>query len=132
LGDDQDEVLVGQLADLSVQSKPEFWLVMQHRPWVYPLDALPKTTAAVAAKLLIRFHRVVAPNAQLRARVVPQGQPAQARAATEAADAAGCEAETVQPRPHRISWARLLKRVFDIDMVGPRTGCDERAHAPRS
>lgn len=24
--------------------------------------------------------------------------------------------EPAQPRPHRISWARLLKRVFDIDM----------------
>lgn len=26
-----------------------------------------------------------------------------------------CEAETVQAGPHHISWARLLKRVFDID-----------------
>ena len=26
------------------------------------------------------------------------------------------EAETVQARLHRISWVRLLKRVFDIDM----------------
>ena len=30
--------------------------------------------------------------------------------------AAECEVETVKARPHRISWARLLKRVFDIDM----------------
>jgi hypothetical protein len=45
-----------------------------------------------------------------------QGPPAQAQAATEAAVAAECEVETVQARPHRISWARLLKRVFDIDM----------------
>ena len=36
--------------------------------------------------------------------------------ATEAAVAAECEAETVHARPGRISWARLLKRVFDIDM----------------
>ena len=27
-----------------------------------------------------------------------------------------CEVETVQARPRRISWARLLERVFDIDM----------------
>jgi hypothetical protein len=35
----QDTVLVGQLADCSVLSKPEFWLVMQPRRWVYPFDA---------------------------------------------------------------------------------------------
>ena len=29
---------------------------------------------------------------------------------------AECEVETVQARPHHVSWARLLKRVFDIDM----------------
>jgi hypothetical protein len=45
-----------------------------------------------------------------------QRPPDQERPATEAAAAAGCEAETVQAWPHRISWARLLKRVFDIDM----------------
>lgn len=53
LADDaQDAVFVGQLADFSVGSKPEFWLVMQHRCWVSPFDvhgerqpfeALPKT-----------------------------------------------------------------------------------------
>jgi hypothetical protein len=55
--DGQDTVLVGQLADFSVLSKPEFWLVMQHRRWVYPFDAngerqpfdaLPKTIAQLA------------------------------------------------------------------------------------
>jgi hypothetical protein len=52
--DGQNTVLVGQLADFSVLSKPEFWLVMQHRRWVYPFDAdgerqpfdaLPRTIA---------------------------------------------------------------------------------------
>jgi len=47
--------------------------------------------------------------------VVPQG-PAQPQEATEAATATECEAEHVQGRPHHISWARLLQRVFDIDM----------------
>ena len=59
---------------------------------------------------------MLAPNAKLRALVVPQGPPAQAQAATEAAAAAEREIETAQARPGRISWARLLKRVFDIDM----------------
>ena len=58
--------------------------------------------------------------------MVPQGPPAQAQATTEAAAAAGCEVETVQARPHRISWARLLKRVFDIDMQHcPNCGAGE-------
>ena len=55
--DGQDMILVGQLADFSVLSKPEFWLVMQHRRWVYPFDAhgerqpfdaLPKAVAQMA------------------------------------------------------------------------------------
>ena len=35
---------------------------------------------------------------------------------TEAATVAECEVEHAQAKPGRISWARLLKRVFDIDM----------------
>ena len=60
----------------------------------------------------LRDHGVLAPNAKLRPLVVPQEPPAQAQAATEAAVAADCEVETAQARPRRISWARLLKRVF--------------------
>ena len=58
---------------------------------------------------------MLAPNAKLRPVVVPQGPEVQEQA-TEVAVAEECEGETVQARPHRISWARLLKRVFDIDM----------------
>lgn len=37
-----------------------------------------------------------------------------------------CEAETAQVRPHRMSWARQLSRVFDIDMQHcPNSGGDE-------
>ena len=36
--------------------------------------------------------------------------------ANEATAADECEVENVQARPQRIFWARLLKRVFDIDM----------------
>jgi len=37
-----------------------------------------------------------------------------------------CEVEPVQARPHRISWARLLERVFDIDMQHcPNCGAGE-------
>lgn len=82
-----------------------------------PLEFMQRLAALVPRPRLhlIRFHGVLAPNAKLRALVVPQGR-TQPEAATEAAAATDCEAETVQGRPHRISWARLLKRVFDIDM----------------
>ena len=57
---------------------------------------------------------------------MPQGPPAHAHPAAEAATAAECEVETAQARPHRISWARLLKRVFDIDMhTCPNCGAGE-------
>jgi hypothetical protein len=77
---------------------------------------------------LIRFHGVWAPNAKLRPLVVPQGPPVPPvqGADTEAAAAAQCEVESFQARPHRISWARLLKRVFDIDMQHcPNCGAGE-------
>jgi hypothetical protein len=51
---------------------------------------------------LIRFHGVLAPNAKLRAMMVPQGPPNQDKPATEAAAAAECEVETVHAWPHRI------------------------------
>jgi hypothetical protein len=74
---------------------------------------------------LIRFHGVLAPNAKLRPLVVPQGPEVQEQT-TEVAAASECETETVQARPHRISWARLLKRVFDIDMQHcPNCGAGE-------
>ena len=53
--------------------------------------------------------------ARLRARVVPQG-PVQPDEASESVAATDCDVEHAHARPNRISWARLLKRVFDIDM----------------
>jgi Putative transposase len=58
---------------------------------------------------LIRFHGVLAPNAKLRSEIIPNP----AEHATEHAHAQGA--------PARISWARLLKRVFDIDIDHCRT-----------
>ncbi len=65
---------------------------------------------------LIRFHGVLAPNAKLRPPVVPQGPPEQGEPTAEVAAVAVCEVQTAQARSQRISWARLFKRVFDIDM----------------
>ena len=92
---------------------------------VSPLEFMQRLAALVPRPRLhlIRYHGVLAPNAKLRARVVPQGLLAHAPAATEAAGAGECDVETVQGRAHRIGWARLLKRVFDIDVQRcPRCG----------
>jgi hypothetical protein len=57
---------------------------------------------------MTRFHGVLAPNAKLRSQIVP----APAKRATEPpTDHAQGQGETP-----RMSWARLLKRVFDIDI----------------
>ena len=55
---------------------------------------------------------MLAPNAKLRAMVVPQGPAEGALAAKPAA----CEANCAHRRPARMSWARLLKRVFALDL----------------
>jgi hypothetical protein len=55
---------------------------------------------------LIRFHGVLAPNAKLRAAIVP-------RLADSTSDHA---AEHAHGALARLSRARLLKRVFDIDI----------------
>jgi len=49
-----------------------------------------------------------------------------ARGGSEAAVAAECEVESLQPRPNRISWARLLKR------VPQPPGAGSAATAPRA
>ena len=58
-------------------------------------------------------HGVLVSKAKLRSLVVPQEpeQPAQAAAPAE------CEVSCAHHRPVRLSWAKLLKRVFEIDMT---------------
>jgi hypothetical protein len=92
-----------------------------------PLEFMQRLAALVPRPRLhlIRFHGVLAPNAKLRPLVVPQAPQVQEQG-TDAPAAAECEAETLQARPNRISWARLLKRVFDIDMQHcPNCGAGE-------
>jgi len=62
---------------------------------------------------LIRFHGILAPNARLRAQVVPQ----EPEPPVQATPPAECEATCAHHRPVRLSWAKLLKRVFEIDMA---------------
>jgi hypothetical protein len=59
---------------------------------------------------LIRFHGVLAPNAKLRPQIIP-GEKENKSNPSDTSDDVPQSATSV-----RISWARLLKRVFDIDI----------------
>jgi hypothetical protein len=75
-----------------------------------PLEFMQRLAALVPPQRLhlIRFHGVLAPHAKLRAAIVPS--PAE-NATAHSADHAHAHRS-----PARMSWARLLKRVFDIDI----------------
>jgi hypothetical protein len=78
-----------------------------------PLEFLERLAALVPRPRLhlIRFHGVLAPNAALRGQIVPSA-PDQLSAPTEA------DSETPYSSTRaRLSWAQLLKRVFQIDMT---------------
>ena len=53
-------------------------------------------------------HGVLAPNAKLRREIIPSP--------VEQATEPACDHAQAQGTPARMSWARLLKRVFDIDI----------------
>ncbi len=78
-----------------------------------PLEFLQRLAALVPRPRLhlIRFHGVLAPNAALRAQIVP-GEGAQAPNSADADD----DPPAASPRA-RMSWAQLLKRVFAIDIT---------------
>jgi hypothetical protein len=73
-----------------------------------PLEFMQRLAALVPRPRLhlIRFHGVLAPNAKLRREIVPSPP--------EQATALACD--HAQGAPARLSWARRLKRVFDIDI----------------
>src|SRR3990170_5105033 len=73
-----------------------------------PLEFMQRLAALVPRPRLhlIRFHGALAPHAKLRAAIVPI--PAQTAHAADCAHAHGARS--------RMSWARLLKRVYDIDV----------------
>ena len=80
-----------------------------------PLEFMQRLAALVPRPRLhlIRFHGVLAPNAKLRSKIVPA--PAERATETSSEDA------HAQGAPARMSWARLLKRVFDIESNTART-----------
>ena len=68
--------------------------------------------------LIIRFHGAGAPTPLAVPWWCPQGPRWEERAPQPPASECVVQTETNpdRHRPHRIAWARLLKRVFDIDM----------------
>ena len=111
------------LANERVQTNAAGQVVLKLKtPWrdgtthlvMSPLEFMQRLAALVPRPRLhlIRFHGVLAPNAKLRAQVVPQ----EPEAPAQAAPPAECEANCAHHRPVRLSWARLLKRVFELDL----------------
>jgi hypothetical protein len=79
-----------------------------------PLEFMQRLAALVPRPRLhlIRFHGVLAPNAKLRALVVPQEVPQVPETPAQQATPAACEANCAHHRAVRLSWAKLLKRVL--------------------
>ena len=107
------------LANERVQTNAAGQVVLKLKtPWrdgtthlvLSPLEFMQRLAALVPRPRLhlIRFHGVLAPNAKLRALVVPQ----EPEPSVQAAPPAECEATCAHHRPVRQSWAKLLKRVL--------------------
>ena len=75
-----------------------------------PMEFMQRLAALVPRPRLhlIRFQGVLAPNAKLRSPVVPVPE--------QATTVGAGECKHAHSAPLRMSWARLLKRVFDIDI----------------
>ena len=73
-----------------------------------PLELIEKLVALIPRPRmhLVRYHGILAPNARLRSRIVPKVKTLTTMT----------EAEKREVTPQRIAWAKLLKRVFDIDI----------------
>ena len=93
-----------------------------------PLEFMQRLAALVPRPRLhlIRFHGVLAPNAKLRSKVVPPPEQA------TTAGAGDCKHVPAHSAPVRMSWARLLKRVFDhrSNCISHRRSVGRRSHHP--
>ena len=72
------------------------------------LDIGATRTASATLQFACQQSGVLAPHAKWRAAIVP--------APAENASGQSADHTHAQPSPARLSWARLLKRVFDIDL----------------
>ena len=99
-----------QLQPLAARVAKHGWHVQLQLDGRLPLELMQRLAALVPRPRLhlIRFHGLLAPHAKLRAAIV--ASPAQ-QATEHPADHAHAPGS-----PARMSWALLLKRVFDIDV----------------
>jgi hypothetical protein len=103
-------------------------------PWRDGTEAIvlpgPEVIARLVALIppphrhLIHFYGAYAPNARLRPLIVPDPPPDPPPACEHD------EADTETSRRQRLSWAQLLKRVFDIDLECPRCHSREQRLKP--
>jgi hypothetical protein len=79
-----------------------------------PMELVEKISALVPPprRNIVRYHGVLAPNARDRDMIVPAGKSPQKEPGDDEA------VET--PRTYRLTWAALLKRVFQIEMQCPQ------------
>jgi len=89
-----------------------------------PLELLEKLAALVPPPRvnLVRYHGVLAPASRHRARVVPAGKaedtPTPGPGIPTSRGACAGEEEPPIPRhPRNYSWAELMRRVFEIDVL---------------
>ena len=80
-----------------------------------PLELLEKLAALVPPPRfhMVRYHGVLAPAAKWRFRIVP-GPPEDGVCCSGADGSADPESS---PRPRNYTWAQLLRRVFEIDVL---------------
>jgi putative transposase len=108
------------IANERLKRNPAGQVVLQLKsPWrdgtthivMSPLELMQRLAALVPRPRLhlIRFHGVLAPHANLRAQIVPS-EPLNAR------EPCDHHAQSPPASPARMSWACLLKRVFDLDI----------------
>lgn len=97
------------------------------KPWSDGTTAIKLTPLELMERLaglvprpkvhLTRFHGVLAPHYKYRSEVVPQTKdPLQPDTASEQNKTTGSNKDNPKVSKKRISWAKLLKRVFKIDM----------------
>jgi len=89
-----------------------------------PLELLEKLTALIPPPRvnLVRYHGILAPASRHRARVVPAGKAVDLpthEPGISASTGDRCEREEppVATRPRNYSWAELMRRVFEIDVL---------------
>jgi hypothetical protein len=83
-----------------------------------PLELIERLAALVPRPRvhLTRFHGVLAPHYKHRKQIVPNPTTDLADPATADANLSESPQQTAQAKNSRMSWARLLKRVFGLDV----------------